>query len=329
MHTLPSPSHSTSTHPRVSQTLPRSASRPPSRASATPHARLPSPFFATTCVFLLALVATLTFLAAYAWSQIEPAMPATTAVLANPQPTYGGDQVGVVSANVNDGGASSANTANTTDSVGSTSAVSFNRIGWLETRMNGVRFGLPYPEGWATDAHDGIIMAEHMAGLNTSAPTANLNDQDSAGLLMYVFAPLLAGFDLDPDADNLPLAVLQQVVTMPHEIGQHAAASVPHAFTWGGQAAAYYLLSSADGTRTIVLALRVPQTDPDAQSERSTLPALVVVNASTRDDDGARLRAALPGLLDGFTVNDIRLNAAGLNDLPDPLPFPELPPADM
>lgn len=175
---------------------------------------------------------------------------------------------------------------------------------WVETQVDGVMLGLMMPAGWAADTTDGLIMAEHMNALYTGT--------SMAGMLVYVFVPSLDRFTLPTDENaNVALAVLQQVVRMPHEIGHDVAASEPAPFIWSDHDAAYYLLNSGDGIKTIVLAIALPDVDK-----------LVVCNISVPADQVDRIRQALPEVLDGLTINGHRLSGEALDALPEPLHFP-------
>lgn len=175
---------------------------------------------------------------------------------------------------------------------------------WTETEMDGVRLRLPMPHGWTAETRDGLILVEHMSSIATEEP--------ASGILLYVFVPQLDHFNLpDPEIDNAALAVLRQVVNMPHEIGHNAVASEPVPFVWSDHQAAYYLLSNHDGIKTIVIAVELPESRK-----------LVVCNISLPANQIDRVRALLPTVLDGLTVNGMRLSGDDLNVLPDPLIFP-------
>ncbi|MFQ3567755.1 MAG: hypothetical protein SNJ59_12230 [Aggregatilineales bacterium] len=175
---------------------------------------------------------------------------------------------------------------------------------WTETEMDGVRLGMPMPHGWTAETRDGLILVEHMSSIATEEP--------ASGILVYIFVPQLDHFNLpDPEVDNAALAVLRQVVNMPHEIGHNAVASEPVPFVWSDHQAAYYLLSNHDGIKTIVIAVELPE-----------VRKLVVCNISLPSNQIDRVRALLPTVLDGLTLNGLRLSGDDLNVLPDPLIFP-------
>lgn len=175
--------------------------------------------------------------------------------------------------------------------------------GWVETEMNGVSLGMWKPAGWETDQSDGLVLAEHIV---------SSHGKIESGMLIYCFVPSVDEFDLtEADASNFALAVLGKVVKMPSHTGYDVAVSEPVGFTWGDHQAAYYLLATGAGMRALVLALSLPD-------ERQVVACNVSIAAQYAD----RIRALLPQLLDGFTVEDRVLDGAPLDVLPDPLPFP-------
>ena len=173
---------------------------------------------------------------------------------------------------------------------------------WLETQMNGVSLGLWRPAGWETDLSQGLVIAEH---------TVVRNGIIESGLLIYCFVPVLDEFHITPSDVNYAWAVLAQVVTMPNHTGSDVAVSRPAGFSWDHYPAAYYLLTSGDGVRALVIALVVPNTQE-----------VVVCNVSVPVAQVSRIRSLTPQLLDGLSINGIVFDGAALNDLPDPLPFP-------
>ena len=173
---------------------------------------------------------------------------------------------------------------------------------WLETQMNGVSLGMWTPDGWETDVSDGLVMAEHP--LTRSGAMMG-------GMLVYVFVPLLDDFNLTEGDSNFAWAVLDKVVKMPSHTGHDVTVSDPTGFKWGEYDAAYYLLTTGDGVRVFVLAVALPG-----------LQKVVVCNISIPANQANRIRAMLPQLLNGLTVNGMTMSGAALDVLPDPLPFP-------
>lgn len=182
---------------------------------------------------------------------------------------------------------------------------------WLETEMNGVRVGMRMPQGWNAaqnaeygGAPKGLMFAEYRP-----APGST---ELEVGVLVYLFVPSLENFDVPEDTgENAALAVLDQVVKMPSQIGHDAIASDPVPFEWNGRDAAYYLLTSPNSVKTIVLAV-------ETESERR----LVVCNINMPDSEAERVRDMLPAVLDGLTIDGEPMDGAGLEVLPDPLEFP-------
>lgn len=175
---------------------------------------------------------------------------------------------------------------------------------FVATEMNGVRIGLPVPPGWAADIVDGLIVAEHLGRIDGGMP--------EPGLLIYAFVPPLDQFNVPAyDSDNVAYHVLNQVVRMPTEIGANVVASAPTSFSWGTHDAAYYLLNSADQTKTLVLAVEI-----------ATNGQLLVINLSAPGNQVERIRALLPLLMDGVQIDDDVLSGRELDQLPTPLRFP-------
>lgn len=174
---------------------------------------------------------------------------------------------------------------------------------WLETEMNGVSLGMWQPVGWETDLSDGLVLAEH---------TVSTDGMIDGGMLVYVFVPPVDEFDLSPDDPNIAWSVLQQVVKMPSHTGNDVAVSVPRGFDWEQYGGAYYMLSSGDGIKALVLALTISRNPPK----------VVVCNISIPASQVSRIRPMLPTLLDGLTLNGQVLRAESFAVLPDPLPFP-------
>jgi hypothetical protein len=175
---------------------------------------------------------------------------------------------------------------------------------WMETEMNGVRLEMRMPKGWAADAEHGLLLAEHTSSTDTGDVEVTV--------LIHCFVPLLDNFDLPQEAtENMALHVLEQAVTMPTMVGQNVVVSEPIGFNWGERDAAYYLLSGADGSKTIVIAI-----------EANLQESLVVVNISMPASEESRVRNMLPEVLDGLRINGVALDGDALDILPDPLPFP-------
>ncbi len=174
----------------------------------------------------------------------------------------------------------------------------------LQLEMNNVTLKLWRPTGWdAGDNDRGILVAEHT--IPASGGTNN-----SGGMLIYCSVSLP-----DPDDDgNRALAILQQIVGQQSNKRWDATMTEPDALIWDGNDAAYYLFTSGDGVRALVIAVAVPNENV----------VLCTISAPMMQSD--RIRAQLPQLLDGMTINTMTLHGTGLSSLPDPLPFPRYVP---
>lgn len=173
---------------------------------------------------------------------------------------------------------------------------------WLETEMNGVVLGIWQPTNWETDISDGLVLAEH---------TVSPNQPTEEGILVHCFVPPTDEFR-DPDPDrNYAWQFLDWVVRMPNHTGWDVTMSEPEGFTWDTHDAAYYLLTTGDGVRGIVLAVALPGEQ-----------RIVACNISAAMSQAYRIRASLPRLLDGLMIEGHTLANSALDVLPDPLQFP-------
>jgi hypothetical protein len=177
--------------------------------------------------------------------------------------------------------------------------------------VDSIDLALQRPETWEFYATDhGVVLAEHIGSIAT--------DAQLQGLLAYVFVPPLGGFDLPAmDDQNRARAILRQIIGNPQYVGT-AAVSEPIGFLWNNHEAAYYLTDSGEGSLTLVLGVYLPE-----------LSKLVACSVSAPRDQAERIRAMLPTLLDGLTINEISLDGQALEQLPDPLEFPRHPQADI
>ncbi len=202
--------------------------------------------------------------------------------------------------------ASAESSVESADRSGTEEVNAYPRARWVEFESSGVTVGLWLPHGWIADTSDGLIMAEHGAKFDGSP-------SEMQGVIVYIFVPPLDPFALpESDEHNVALAVLSQVVDMPDMIGG-AAVSEPSAFVWNEHESAYYLLTSPDGTRTMVMAVALPNKQ------------LVVCNVSVPEHYQGDVRDALPIILNGLTVNGVPLDTSALEALPDDVHFPPAP----
>jgi hypothetical protein len=179
---------------------------------------------------------------------------------------------------------------------------------WIETENNGVALGCWQPSGWTIDTSEGVLLAEHAASIGTGEPPS--------GVMIYIFVPEIEHLEVAPDDEhNFAMSVLRQVATNPEHTGHDVAVSDPAPFVWGAHDAAYYLLSSSQGFKAIVIGIALPD-----DHER-----LVVINMTVPTAQAAHMRRILPRVLDDLQINDVKLNGTALDALPDPLAFPTAP----
>lgn len=160
------------------------------------------------------------------------------------------------------------------------------------------------PDGWELYSTEyGVVLAEFISSVATEGTLD--------GLLMHVFVPPLDDFDLRAtDGTNLAWRILSQIIENPEYVGS-ATVSEPVAFQWGNSQAAYYLMDNGEGNVTIVVGIVPPGTT-----------RLIAGSVSAPFDQAHRIREQLPWLLDQLTINNLQLNGAALDFLPDPLVFP-------
>jgi hypothetical protein len=165
--------------------------------------------------------------------------------------------------------------------------------------------GIEIPRGWhAKETDEGLLMAEHFGTMQSGTRVY--------GMQIHLFVYLMDGFTLPDSADaNLAWAMLNQIIEKPYLIG-HARVSEPAGFEWDGHDAAYYLLNDGEGNRSVLLAVAL-----------NTPPRLVVCNFSSPAADAINIRAMLPEVLSSLTINGTSMDIGAINELPDPLDFPE------
>jgi hypothetical protein len=165
-----------------------------------------------------------------------------------------------------------------------------------------VSVGIWRPPEWETDLSDGLVLAEQ-----TSSPL----EASEEGILIHCFIPLIEKYRSEEVLTNPAWSLLDWVIKDPNHTGWDVVMSYPEAFEWDAHEAAYYLMSTGDGVRGIVLAVTVPNEDK-----------ILVCNISAPMAHASRIRAALPRVLDGLAVDGTPLSGESLAALPDPLPFP-------
>ncbi len=171
---------------------------------------------------------------------------------------------------------------------------------YFEVMANGIRLGIGVPWGWkAHQTAGGLVMTEHYTSVQIT------------GMEVHIFVHPVEGFDLPTGDANDALAVLKQILQKPDYLGK-ASASAPQGFEWDGHDAAYYLLNTGDGNVTMLLALML-----------QSPPQLVVCNISSPDERAQSIRVMLPNLLGSLTINGLSMDLEAVNELPNPLDFPD------
>lgn len=175
----------------------------------------------------------------------------------------------------------------------------------IQFRVQDVAISVQHPPQWETFTTEyGVVLAE---SLNTVATEGQID-----GLFIHVWLPPLEDITLTADSNSSrALRILRQIVTNPDYVGD-ARVSAPQPLSWEDMDAAFYLMDNNEGSLTIVLGIVEPQSG-----------AFVAASVSAPARQMARIRAALPDLLDGLTIGERSLSGASLAAaLPDPLQFP-------
>lgn len=170
--------------------------------------------------------------------------------------------------------------------------------------IQGVNCYLNKPQNWEVHMTEhGVILAERVGSISTGG--------ELEGLLAYFFVPSLEDYTL-PLAENMNMAwsVLRQVTQKTAQV-KGALVSDPMPFQWGDYDAAYYLLNDGNGTLTLVLATTIPETNQ-----------LLAVYISAPVQRAYIIRPMLPEILDGLTINGMKMDNRALDSLPNPLIFP-------
>lgn len=183
----------------------------------------------------------------------------------------------------------------------STSSVTAKNI---SANLSGVEIALRIPPGWNGRKMDnGILIAEQQGSIH--------NIGKLMGMQVYVFVHSIDKFPPSIRSDAHPArSILEQVVSEPEMVG-NSAVSIPQAFTWDGNDAAYYLLNDTNQNVSLIVAVVL--------ANRSQL---VAINISCPSSQADSVRKALPDLLDDLWVNNILMSTAVIDALPDPLIFP-------
>lgn len=171
--------------------------------------------------------------------------------------------------------------------------------------LNDISLTLPYPQTWESYTTEyGVVLAEYLGSIATEGQLS--------GILIHLFVPPLDGVNLLlSDTTNRALLILNEILAHPDYVGD-ATVSPPVPFMWDEFECAYYLMDNGEGNLTIVIGILDPKTN-----------RLITVSTSAPQDQQGRIRAMLPDLLDGLTINNTVLSGSVLDQiLPDPLIFP-------
>lgn len=176
---------------------------------------------------------------------------------------------------------------------------------WATFTREGISLSIEIPRGWEAETNEeGIILAEHMGTMETGGVL------DSVQVHCFVHPVTDSAA---PEASNRALQILSKILTDPTYIQPDDRVNEPVGFSWDSYDAAYYLLNNGYGSLKMLLALAVSE------------QRLVACSISAPWRLAARIRRLVPAVLGSLTVNGHQLEASSLNDLPDPLEFPEYP----
>lgn len=194
-------------------------------------------------------------------------------------------------------------------SPGSNNAASHNetQAEWVHFELETVSIRLQQPANWTAYTNsEYVILSEHNHAIQENGALA--------GIVAQFWTPKVTDFEWEHQAEaNAAWEILRAVVHKPQLVGG-AAHTEPVPFKWDGHDAAYYLLNSGDGNRSLVLLLMLPD-------EQTILAGRI----STALQEAHRIREVLPLIFEHVEVNDKRLNSRVLNDLPDNFTFPIYP----
>lgn len=134
------------------------------------------------------------------------------------------------------------------------------------------------------------------------------------GVMAYIFATPVTDFIMptrDDGQDNMAYHIQKQIVASEEYIGS-AQVSAPIPFEWDGHQASYYLLYDDElDINTMVIGVYVPDS-----------ALLFTCSVSAPVTQAERIRAMLPALMHDLDINGRNLSAMPIEQLPDPLAFP-------
>ncbi|MEZ4669775.1 MAG: hypothetical protein R3E39_17865 [Anaerolineae bacterium] len=174
----------------------------------------------------------------------------------------------------------------------------------IQTEVTDVRISMEVPAGWRSQqARYGVLLIEKSGYYHP--------DNKLSGIQMYVFVRAVDDFSIPASTNpNDAWNILDHIASVPGYIGD-AAVSRPKGFKWHGIDGAYYMLTDSHHNLSLVVALILPQPK-----------RLVAFNISCPQERAADIRAVLPDLLMGLTLNDMTIDSSLVEALPDPLEFP-------
>jgi hypothetical protein len=176
---------------------------------------------------------------------------------------------------------------------------------WATFTHEGISLSLQIPRGWEAETNEeGIILAEHMGTMETGGVL------DSVQVHCFIHPVIDSA---TPEVSNRALQILSKILTDPTYINPDDRVNEPVGFTWDGYDAAYYLLNNGDDSLKMLLALAVSD------------QRLVACSISAPWRLAARIRRLVPTVLGSLTINGHQLEASSLDELPDPLEFPDYP----
>ena len=195
----------------------------------------------------------------------------------------------------------------TTDAITQSDALQEETPRWIETQISDLEVGAWLPPKWQADTTNGLTMVEHMGSIHSGQP--------SRGITMYIFVPDIRDLISELDAsDNLAYKVLERVAGSPEHV-HGIEIGPPIAFTWGARDAAYYLYTYGG---------------PDHEQFHGVVLAVthgrevVAMSVMAPGTESARIRSAIPQILQGMSINKQHLSDAFPDILPDPLIFPDV-----
>lgn len=177
----------------------------------------------------------------------------------------------------------------------------------ISLSSDGFNVRMSKPNQWESFTTEyGVVLGEQFGSVASGGQLE--------GVMAYIFATPVTDFIMpasDDGQDNMAYHIQKQIVTSEEYIGS-AEVSAPTPFEWDGHQASYYLLHDAElDINTMVIGVYVPASG-----------LLFTCSVSAPVTQAERIRAMLPTLMQDLDINGRNLSAMPIEQLPNPLDFP-------